>query len=74
MPSPASLLPQVYAELRKLTAAKLAHEKPGHTFNATALAHKAFLKLVGERSYASKSLRPFTRQSKLGNWSAARST
>jgi RNA polymerase sigma factor (TIGR02999 family) len=41
------LLPLVYDELRKLAAAKLAHEKPGHTLQATALVHEAYLKLVG---------------------------
>jgi hypothetical protein len=30
------LLPLVYDELRKLAAAKLAHEKPGQTLQATA--------------------------------------
>jgi hypothetical protein len=29
------LLPLVYGELRKLAAAKLAHEKPGQTLDAT---------------------------------------
>jgi RNA polymerase sigma factor (TIGR02999 family) len=40
------LLPLVYAELRKLAAAKLAHEKPGQTLEATALVHEAYLRLV----------------------------
>ncbi len=40
------LLPRVYDELRKLAAAKLAHEKPGQTLQATALVHEAYLKLV----------------------------
>ena len=31
------LLPLVYDELRKLAAAKLVHEKPGQTLQATAL-------------------------------------
>src|SRR6516165_2039240 len=48
------LLPQVYDELRKIAAAKLASEKPGHTLEATALVHEAFLKLGGERSFATK--------------------
>ena len=39
------LLPLVYDELRKLAVAKLAHEKPGHTLNATALVHEAYLRL-----------------------------
>jgi len=41
------LLPLVYEELRKLAAARLAHEKPGQTLQATALVHEAFLRLVG---------------------------
>ena len=42
------LLPLVYDELRRLAAAKLAQEKPGHTLQATALVHEAYLRLVGE--------------------------
>jgi len=42
------LLPLVYSELRRLAAAKLAHEKPGQTLNATALVHEAYLRMVGE--------------------------
>jgi RNA polymerase sigma factor (sigma-70 family) len=41
------LLPLVYDELRALAAAKLAHEKPGQTLQATALVHEAYLRLVG---------------------------
>lgn len=41
------LLPLVYDELRKLAAAKLAHERPGQTLQATALVHEAYLRLVG---------------------------
>ena len=41
------LLPLVYSELRKLAAAKLEHEKPGQTLQATALVHEAYLRLVG---------------------------
>jgi RNA polymerase sigma factor (TIGR02999 family) len=43
----AELLPLVYDELRKLAAARLAHEKPGHTLQPTALVHEAYLRLVG---------------------------
>jgi RNA polymerase sigma factor (TIGR02999 family) len=41
------LLPLVYDELRKLAADKLAQEQPGHTLQATALVHEAYLRLVG---------------------------
>ena len=40
------LLPLVYDELRRLATAKLAHEKPGQTLQATALVHEAYLRLV----------------------------
>jgi RNA polymerase sigma factor (TIGR02999 family) len=42
------LLPLVYQELRRLAAAKLAHEKSGQTLQATALVHEAYLRLVGD--------------------------
>ncbi len=40
------LLPLVYQELRKVAKAKLVHEKPGQTIQATALVHEAWLRLV----------------------------
>jgi RNA polymerase sigma factor (TIGR02999 family) len=43
----ADLLPLVYDELRRLAAARLAGEKAGHTLQATALVHEAYLRLVG---------------------------
>jgi RNA polymerase sigma factor (TIGR02999 family) len=43
----AELLPLVYAELRKLAAARMAEEKSGQTLQATALVHEAYLRLVG---------------------------
>jgi len=43
----AQLLPLVYDELRKLAAGHMANEAPGHTFDATALVHEAYLRLVG---------------------------
>ncbi|HEX2475393.1 MAG TPA: ECF-type sigma factor [Lacipirellulaceae bacterium] len=44
------LLPLVYNELRKLAAARLAHEKPGQTLQPTALVHEAFVRLVGNEN------------------------
>ncbi len=44
----AALLPRVYAELRALAAARLAHLPPGQTLQATALVHDAWLDLVGK--------------------------
>ena len=48
------LLPLVYAELRRLAAAQLAHEKPGQTLEATALVHEAYLRLVGDQQFANR--------------------
>jgi RNA polymerase sigma factor (TIGR02999 family) len=41
------LLPLVYTELRRLAASKMAKESPGHTLQATALVHEAYLRLAG---------------------------
>lgn len=41
------LLPLVYDELRRLAAARMAREASGHTLQATALVHEAWLRLVG---------------------------
>src|SRR5437867_6512523 len=41
------LLPLVYQELRKLAAHKMANEAAGHTLQATALVHDAWLRLEG---------------------------
>ena len=43
----ADLLPLVYDELRALAAARMAHEPAGHTLDATALVHEAYVRLVG---------------------------
>lgn len=43
----AELLPLVYDELRNLAAVRMAAEVPGHTLDATALVHEAYLRLVG---------------------------
>ncbi len=51
------LLPLVYEELRRLAAAKMANEKPGHTLQATALVHEAWLRLVGTENHGSWSNR-----------------
>src|SRR3954452_17640375 len=50
----AELLPLVYSELRRLAAAKLVHEKPGQTLDATALVHEAYIRLVGDRQFAGR--------------------
>ena len=43
------LLPLVYDELRKLAAAKMAHEPANQTLQPTALVHEAWLRLTRER-------------------------
>src|SRR5262249_26110705 len=45
------LLPLVYDELRKLAAARMAAEAPGHTLDATALVDEAYLRLVGDQQF-----------------------
>src|SRR5215475_12255535 len=47
----ADLLPLVYDELRKLAAARMAAEASGHTLDATALVHEAYLRLVGDQRF-----------------------
>jgi RNA polymerase sigma factor (TIGR02999 family) len=47
----ADLLPLVYAELRRLAAARMAAERPGQTIQATALVHEAYLRLVGDQHF-----------------------
>ena len=53
------LLPLVYAELRRLAAARLAREKPGQTLDATALVHEAYFRLAGEQAQAFANRRHF---------------
>src|SRR5215470_15827745 len=47
----AELLPLVYDELRTLAAARMAAESSGHTLDATALVHEAYLRLVGDQHF-----------------------
>jgi RNA polymerase sigma factor (TIGR02999 family) len=52
-----NLLPLVYDELRRLAAIQLARENPGHTLQATALVHEAYLRVVspgGEPAWANR--------------------
>jgi RNA polymerase sigma-70 factor, ECF subfamily len=44
------LIPLVYSELRRMAAAYMRRERTGHTLQATALVHEAYLKLLGQRS------------------------
>ena len=45
----ADLLPEVYAELRRLAASLTGQLPPGQTLSPTALVHEAYLRLVGNR-------------------------
>src|SRR5579864_2075353 len=49
------LFPLVYDELRHLAAAQMAREKPGHTLDATALVHEAWMRLTGGQQFESRS-------------------
>ncbi len=42
------LVPLVYAELRAMAAAHLRNERAGHSLQATALVHEAYLRLAGD--------------------------
>lgn len=42
-----ALLPQVYDQLRRIAARQMARERPGHTLQATALVHEAWMQLAG---------------------------
>lgn len=55
------LLPLVYEQLRALAGRRMANENPGHTLQATALVHEAFMRLVGP-SGASDGPRRFENQ------------
>jgi RNA polymerase sigma factor (TIGR02999 family) len=46
----AELVPLVYEELRGLAARHLAHERPDHTLQATALVHEAYVKLAAQKA------------------------
>jgi RNA polymerase sigma factor (TIGR02999 family) len=50
------LLPVVYEELRLLAMARMAQEAAGHTLQATALVHEAWLRLVndGDRTWQNR--------------------
>jgi RNA polymerase sigma factor (TIGR02999 family) len=55
-PLPADgLFPVVYDELRRLAAAKLAAEPAGHTLDATALVHEAYVRLAGATGFETQS-------------------
>jgi RNA polymerase sigma factor (TIGR02999 family) len=50
-PGAAELLPEVYSQLERVAAARLAHEKPGQTMQPTALVHEAWLRIAGTHEH-----------------------
>lgn len=46
------LMPLVYRELKRIAGAQSGRERAGHTLQATALVHEAYLKLVDQRGVA----------------------
>lgn len=42
------LVPLVYNELRRIAGAQMRREQPGHTLQATALVHEAYMRLAGD--------------------------
>ena len=48
--APAALLPLIYDELRRLARSHMTNERPGHTLQATALVHEAYLRLIDGNS------------------------
>ena len=45
----AVLMQSVYEDFRRVAAAQLRREPPGHTLQPTALVHEAFLRLIDQR-------------------------
>lgn len=48
------LLSRVYADLRRMAGAQLAHERSGHTLQPTALVHEVYLRLAREKKISWK--------------------
>ena len=58
----ADLLPLVYGQLRAMARSRMRHERVGHTLQATALVHEAYLKLMdlqGDAGAAARDRRRF---------------
>jgi len=54
-----ALLPRVYEELHEIAASLMRAERVGHTLQATALVHEAWLKLAGQASLGCEQRRTF---------------
>ncbi len=55
----ADLVPLVYDELRAMARDQLARERPGHTLQATALVHEAWMRLGADRRLGMEGRRRF---------------
>ena len=53
------LIPKVYSELNRIAAAYLRRERSGHTLQATALVHEAYLRLINQKEVESNSRAQF---------------
>lgn len=52
IPPASDLLARMYADLRRVAAAKMARERPGHTLQPTALVHEVWIRLGADRQPA----------------------
>lgn len=43
------IVPLIYEELRRIAGAQMGRERPGHTLQATAVVHEAYMRLAGEQ-------------------------
>ena len=41
------LMPRIYDELKRIASSKMSHEQVGHSLDATALVHEAYIRLIG---------------------------
>jgi RNA polymerase sigma-70 factor, ECF subfamily len=55
------LMPRVYLELHRLAIARLKTERPGHTLQATALVHEAYLRMCRSNEFKSDNRAHFFR-------------
>ena len=60
---PEELLPIVYEELRHMASAKMAGEGAGHTLQATALVHEAWMRLADSNEIGWENRAQFLRTS-----------
>ena len=55
----AALFDAVYTELRQIAGSRMRKERAGHTLQATALVHEAYMRLVGQRDLGFANRRHF---------------